>query len=151
LAAERGRMTNGVMAWGPWVGFAVALGAAIYFARQYLRVRAFKPDERGDAPYLVIDGVKVLDLDAMPGALLNLKTQTAPLLTSPENAAQIKARDQFINLNTRGLPNQFATERKPVGQMTMPGGAPKIELTPYVEMQKLLGGAEQQLSDEEIQ
>lgn len=151
LAAERERMTNNVMAWGPWVGFAVALVAAIYFARQYLRVRAFKPDERGDAPYLVIDGVKVLDLDAMPGALLNLKTQTAPQLTSPENAAQIKARDQFIDLNTRGLPNQFAPERKPVGQMTMPGGASKVELTPYVEVQKLLGSAEQQLSDEEIQ
>jgi hypothetical protein len=151
LAAERERMTNGVMAWGPWAGFAVALGAAVYFARQYLRVRAFKPDDRGDAPYLVIDGVKVLDLDAMPGALVDLKTQTAPALTNSENAAQIKARDQFIDLNTRGLPNQFAPERKPSGQMPMPGSGPKVELAPYAEVQKLLGNAEQQLNDEEIQ
>lgn len=150
LAAEREKMTNGVIAWGPWVGFAVALAAAIYFARQYLRVRAFKPDERGDAPYLVIDGAKVLDLDALPGALLDLKTQTAPLLTSPENTAQIKARDQFIDLNTRGLPNQFQ-ERKPTNQMMMTGGGPRVELAPYVEVQKLLGSAEQQLSNEEIQ
>jgi hypothetical protein len=149
LAAEREKMTNGVTAWGPWVGFAIALAAAVYFARQYLRVRAFKPDERGDAPYLVVDGVKVLDLDAMPGALLDLKTQTAPLLTSPENAAQIKARDQFIDLNTRGLPNQFQ-ERKTNGQMPMLGSGVKIELAPYVEVQNLLGNAEQQLNDEEI-
>jgi hypothetical protein len=151
LAADREKMTNGVIAWGPWVGFAIALAAAVYFARQYLRVRAFKPDERGDAPYLVIDGVKVLDLDGMPSALLDLKTQTAPLLTTPENSAQIKARDQFIDLNTRGLPNQFVQERKPAGQMGMPGSAPRVDLTPYTEVQKLLGGAEKQLSDEEIQ
>jgi hypothetical protein len=149
LAAARERMTNGVMAWGPWAGFAVAMGAAIYFARKYLRIRAFKPDERGDAPYLVIDGTQVIDLDGMPGALLDLKTQTAPMLTSIENAAQIKARDQFIDLNTRGLPNQFQ-ERKATGQMPMAGPGVKIELAPYAEVQKLLGSAETQLNDEEI-
>ncbi|RPH61232.1 MAG: hypothetical protein EHM81_04665 [Chloroflexi bacterium] len=150
LAADRERMTNGVIAWGPWVGFGIALAAAIFFAQKYLHVRAFKPDERGDAPYLVIGGQQVIDLDGLPGALLDLKTQQAPLLTNPENTAQIKARDQFIDLNTRGLPNQFM-ERKPTAQMPMPGATARVEIAPYAEVQKLLAGAEEQLSGEEVQ
>lgn len=148
LAAERERMMNGVIAWGPWVIVFIALGAAIYFGHKYFRIRIFKADERGDAPYLVI-GNQIIDLDALPGPLLDLATKSAPLLTSPENAANIKARDQFIDLNTRGLPYQFQ-ERKPTGQMPMPGPSSKVEIAPYGDVQKLLGAAEDQLGDEEV-
>jgi len=149
LAAERERMMNGVIAWGPWVVLAIVLGAAIYFAQKYFRVRIFKADERGNAPFILI-GNQIIDLDGLPGPLLNFVTQEAPLLTSPDNAERIKARDQFIELNTRGLPNQFQ-ERKPTGQMPMPGASAKVEISSYDDVQKLLGGAEEQLNNEELQ
>jgi len=113
LAVQRERMTNKVKAVVPWVLLVAVFVVSLSLAIRWSRVRPVLRDERGDAPLLVIDG-KVYDADRNPYPLLDLsqKKPEIPALVSPELQAPTTARDQMIDLATRGALDAPASERR---------------------------------------
>ncbi len=116
LAIERERMMNEVQAIAPWAALVVALTFALFMAYRWSKVRPVQRDERGDAPLLIIDG-KVYDADRNPYPLADLSgpKPQIPALTAPELQSATTARDQMIDLATRGKPGQ-APQRKAIAQ-----------------------------------
>ncbi len=125
LAAERQRTINTVQATAPWVILAIAVPLIAYLAWSWgktetLRRRAIPRDARGDAPILILDDHgrrNVIDPDLFFGAVVSIPRDgkpEAPLLAAPELQAQLKARDQAVDLVNRGLPGQ------PNRQKTLP-------------------------------
>ena len=126
LAAERQRTINQVQAAAPWVILAIVVPFVIYLAWQFgsvetLRRRAIPRDPRGDAPILILDNHgrrNVIDPDLFFGAAVSIGRNgrpEAPTLAAPELQAPVKARDQAVDLVSRGLPGQ-TTRRQ-----TLPG------------------------------
>ncbi len=117
LAAERQRTINQVQAAAPWVILAIVVPFVIYLAWQFgsvetLRRRAIPRDPRGDAPILILDDHgrrNVIDPDLFFGAAVSIGRNgrpEAPTLAAPELQAPVKARDQAVDLVSRGLPGQ---------------------------------------------
>jgi hypothetical protein len=117
LAAERQRTINTVQATAPWAILAIAVPLVAYLAwlwgrTESLRRRAIPRDLRGDAPILILDDHgrrNVIDPDLFFGAVVSISKNgmpEAPLLAAPELQAQLKARDQAVDLLNRGLPGQ---------------------------------------------
>ena len=117
LAAERQRMINLVQAAAPWVILAIVVPLVAYLAWQFgsvetLRRRAIPRDPRGDAPILILDNHgrrNVIDPDLFFGAAVSIGRNgrpEAPTLAAPELQAPVKARDQAVDLVSRGLPGQ---------------------------------------------
>ena len=117
MAAERQRTINKVQAAAPWVILAIAVPLVAYLAwiwgnTEALRRRAIPRDPRGDAPILILDDHgrrNVIDPDLFFGAVVSIGKggqPEAPTLAAPELQSQVKARDQAVDLVSRGLPGQ---------------------------------------------
>jgi hypothetical protein len=117
LAIERERMMNKVQAIVPWAALIVAFVFVLVLAFRWSKVRPVQRDARGDAPLLVIDG-KIYDADRNPYPLVDLsgKKPQIPALTAPELQIPTTARDQMIDLATRGGQGQTSLQRKAIAQ-----------------------------------
>ena len=125
LEAERARLTYPVRAYGPWVLLLTAFGLLLWAGYRMTkaaeaRVRAVPRDARGDAPILVLPlqggGETIIDPDRSFGPVLEIRDRVSqPQLASPEYQAQVVARDQAVDLVSRGLPGQSgASHRRPI-------------------------------------
>ncbi len=123
LSAERQQEINQVQAAAPWVILVIAVPLVAYLAwiwgkTEVLRRRAILRDQRGDAPILILDdGVRqnVIDPDLFFGSVVSISKDNrpqAPVLAAPELQAQVKARDQAVDLMHRGLPGQPQPRRE---------------------------------------
>ena len=117
MAAERQRTINQIQAAAPWVILAIVVPLVAYLAWQFgnveaLRRRAIPRDPRGDAPILILDDHgrrNVIDPDLFFGAAVSIGRNgrpEAPTLAAPELQSAVKARDQAVDLVSRGLPGQ---------------------------------------------
>lgn len=113
LAVQRERMMNKVKAVVPWVILVSMFIVFFALAIRWSRVRPVLRDARGDAPLLVIDS-KVYDADRNPYPLLDLSNRKPeiPALVSPELQAPTTARDQMIDLATRGALDAPTSQRR---------------------------------------
>jgi len=143
LAIERERMMNEVQAVAPWVALVVVLTFTLFMAYRWSKVRPVQRDERGDAPLLIIDG-KVYDADRNPYPLVDLSgpKPQIPALTAPEIQSATTARDQMIDLATRGKPGQTPQRKtlaqKMATQNILPPPA-QIRVLPAEQARPLLG------------
>jgi len=144
LAVERERMMNKVQAVAPWAALIVAFVFVLVLAFRWSKVRPVQRDVRGDAPLLVIDG-KVYDADRNPYPLVDLsgKKPQIPALTSPELQSATTARDQMIDLATRGgqgqaTPQRRAIAQKMASQNILPQAA-QVRILPPEQARPLLG------------
>jgi len=106
LEAERARLVYPVQAYGPWVVLAVVLalvawGGYLLIRAGEARLRAIPRDARGDAPIIITPRWKVVEVDRMFYSVLDPEN---PLLPPPEQQEGVTARDQAVDLVTRGLP-----------------------------------------------
>ena len=117
LAVERERMMNKVQAAAPWGALGVTFVFVLVVAFRWSKVRPIQRDARGDAPLLIIEG-KVYDADRNPYPLVDLSgpKPSIPALTAPEMQADTTARDQMIDLATRGGQGQATPQRKAIAQ-----------------------------------
>lgn len=117
LAVERERMMNKVQAAAPWGALGITFVFILVLAFRWSKVRPIQRDARGDAPLLVVDG-KIYDADRNPYPLVDLSgpKPQIPALTPPELQAPTTARDQMIDLATRGGQGQANPERKAIAQ-----------------------------------
>jgi hypothetical protein len=139
LALQRKELTNNVAAVVPWsigVGTFVVMVIVLF---RWSRVRIIQRDPRGDAPLLldVVDGV-AYDADRHPTSTGGLQREDVKLLPkfSASDHTQTTARDQMVDLATRGLPvtnkrqvsNKQLKEENLSGDKLLGDGAmPKIE------------------------
>jgi hypothetical protein len=144
LAVERERMMNKVQAVAPWGGLIVAFVFVLVMTFRWIRVRPVQRDARGDAPLLIIDG-KVYDADRNPYPLVDLsgKKPQIPALTPSEMQISTTARDQMIDLATRGGQGQTNPQRKAIAQKMatqniLPQPSP-IHVLPPEQARPLLG------------
>ncbi|GAB4416610.1 MAG: hypothetical protein Kow002_02490 [Anaerolineales bacterium] len=136
MAAERQRTINKIQAAAPWVILAIAVPLVAYLAwiwgnTEALRRRAIPRDPRGDAPILILDAHgrrNVIDPDLFFGAAVSIGKNgqpEAPLLAAPELQSQVKARDQAVDLVSRGLPGQ-PPRRRALPALTQPTSNPLL-------------------------
>jgi len=131
LEAERARLVYPVRAYGPWLILAVAVillawGGYLAFPALATRLRAVPRDQRGDAPVLLLPkpggGVVVLDPDRSFGPAVVIDGEvTQPQLAPPEYQDRTTARDQAVDLVTRGLPGQRRRRRRASTPLLNPG------------------------------
>lgn len=140
-AQRRNEATNTVLAWAPYAAAGLlalsmlilgALGAIKYWRSPVVIQR----DARGDMPALVGNHGQVLDLDRVIGGVVQLLPSgaTAPMLASPEAQERHTARDQAVDLATRGLPGQqIPTQRanRAASPGPLPGTPPNYRI--YLE------------------
>jgi hypothetical protein len=143
LAIERERMMNEVQAIAPWAVLVVALAFALFMAYRWSKVRPVQRDERGDAPLLIIDG-KVYDADRNPYPLVDLSgpKPQIPAMTPPELQSATTARDQMIDLATRGKPGQTPQRKALAQKMAAKNVLPsptQIRVLPPEQARPLLG------------
>ena len=143
LAAERQRTINQVQAAAPWVILAIVVPFVIYLAWQFgsvetLRRRAIPRDPRGDAPILILDNHgrrNVIDPDLFFGAAVSIGRNgrpEAPTLAAPELQAAVKARDQAVDLVSRGVPSQ-TQQRRSLPAPTKPPSSSELSNVRMVE------------------
>ena len=143
LAVQRERMTNKVKAVVPWVFLVAVFVVSLALAIRWSRVRPVLRDARGDAPLLVIDG-KVYDADRNPYPLLDLsqKKPEIPALVPPELQAPTTARDQMIDLTTRGSLDAPSNDRRKSAAKQMAsqnmGALPTVKVLPPEQVRPLL-------------
>ena len=113
LAIQRQRMMNKMWAVTPWAVLLATLAFLIFLILRWSQVRPIQRDPRGDAPLLIIGG-RVYDADRNPYPLLDVsnKTPQIPALVPPELQESTTARDQMIDLATRGALDAPNSERR---------------------------------------
>ena len=131
LEAERARLVYPVRAYGPWVVLAVTVilltwGGYLAFPALAARLRAVPRDRRGDAPVLLLPkpggGIVVVDPDRSFGPATVIDTEvTQPQLVPPEYQDRTTARDQAVDLVTRGLPGERRKRRWTPTALLNPG------------------------------
>jgi hypothetical protein len=106
-------MTNKLKAVAPWVILISIFAVSLAMAIRWSRVRRILRDARGDAPLLIIDS-KVYDADRNPYSLLDAygKKPEIPALVPPELQLSTTARDQMIDLATRGSLDKPTNDRR---------------------------------------
>ncbi len=150
LEAERARLVYPVRAYGPWAILAVAVimlawGGYLAFPALAARLRAVPRDRRGDAPVFLLPkpggGVVVVDPDRSFGPATVIDGEvTQPALAPPEYQERTTARDQAVDLVTRGLPGEKRRRRRtPVGLLG-PGSRrpPVVRVVPPEEVRQWL-------------
>jgi hypothetical protein len=127
--ARREQVTEPLRTWGPWV-FAVSFIAGMGFLgyRAFvvweLRKRTMERDQRGDAPLLALQrpggGVVIYDPDRSwgPATIIDAEV-TQPSLAPPEYQERTTARDQAVDLATRGLEGKRTPRRRRLPQAVM--------------------------------
>ncbi len=107
LGVEREQMMNQVKATAPFLALALLLGVMLVAAWYRLNVMLVARDARGDAKLMVILNKQlVYDPDRNPAPVLAYHTKN-PTLPIPADLATT-ARDQMLDLISRGLPGQGA-------------------------------------------
>jgi hypothetical protein len=143
MALEREKIVQPLVTWGPWALAIAALaliGWGIIVAIRALEVRArmIQRDQRGDAPLMVLrnpDGsVVIVDPDRAfgPATVLDGGVVTQPALVAPELQERVTARDQAVDLASRGLPQAQRPRVSPAQAarvLAAPDGEPKRALT----------------------
>lgn len=143
MAAERQRTINKVQAAAPWIILAILVPLVAYLAwlwgnAEALRRRAIPRDPRGDAPILILDNHgrrNVIDPDLFFGAVVSIGKggqPEAPALAAPDLQSQVKARDQAVDLVSRGLPGQ-APRRRALPALTQTQSNPPLANVRVVE------------------
>lgn len=123
LETRRQRIVYPVKAYGPWVALlafvAVLIWGGYRLIRAYeIRLRSVQRDARGDAPVLVFQqGKRIVaydpDRSVGPATVFDADVHQ-PQLTDPDTQERTTARDQTIDLGSRGLPQR--TARRGVSQ-----------------------------------
>lgn len=119
LEAKRARLTYPVRAYGPWAMLFAAVALLLWggyrlIQAEVIRRRVIPRDARGDIPIIVVerDGTLVaIDVDRSfgPATVIDAQGQvTQPALAPPELQERVTARDQAVDLATRGLPGKPA-------------------------------------------
>ena len=139
LSIRRKEMMNTVAAIVPWSISVGTFVVMVVVSFRWSRVRIIQRDPRGDAPLLlnVVDGV-AYDFDRHPTSTGGLQREDIKLLPqfSASDHTQTTARDQMLDLATRGLPgtykrqanNKQLKEENLSGDRLLGDGAmPKIE------------------------
>jgi hypothetical protein len=107
LSLERKELMNNVVAITPWSMLVTTFVFLAIFFKRWTRVRIIQRDARGDAPLLldVMDGV-AYDADRHPTSTGGLQREDIKLLPqfSASDHTQTTARDQMVDIATRGLP-----------------------------------------------
>ncbi|MEA3397439.1 MAG: hypothetical protein U9R05_08260, partial [Chloroflexota bacterium] len=118
LEAKRARLTYPVRAYGPWVILCAAVALLLWglyrlIQAEVIRRRVIQRDARGDAPLVVVERpggeIVVFDPDRgfWPVTVIDAQGQvTQPALAPPELQERVTARDQAVDLATRGLPGR---------------------------------------------
>jgi len=137
LSIRRKEMMNSVAAIVPWsVGVGTFVVMVIAFMR-WSRVRVIQRDPRGDAPLLlnVVDGV-AYDFDRHPTSTGGVQREDIKLLPkfSASDHTQTTARDQAVDLATRGLLRENTPHRKQLGQTKMNTHLLPNSSTPQIEI-----------------
>jgi len=139
LSLKRKELVNNVAAVVPWMSLICIFAVLVVVLIRWSRVRIIQRDPRGDAPLLlnVVDGV-AYDADRHPTSTGGLQREDIKLLPqfSASDHTQTTARDQMLDLATRGLPgtnkrqanNKQLKEENLSGDRLLGDGAmPKIE------------------------
>ena len=139
LSLKRKELVNNVAAVVPWMSLICIFAVLVVVLIRWSRVRVIQRDPRGDAPLLlnVVDGV-AYDADRNPTSTAGLLREDLKLLPtfSASDHTQTTARDQMLDLATRGLPgtnkrpanNKQLKEENLSGDKLLGDGAmPKIE------------------------
>jgi hypothetical protein len=134
LSLKRKELMNNVVAITPWAMLVVTFVFLTIFFKRWTRVRIIKRDPRGDAPLLldVVDGV-AYDADRHPASTAGLLREDLKRLPqfSASDHTQTTARDQMVDVVTRGLPG--TTQRKGISKqfkdesISEDSSIPKIE------------------------
>lgn len=135
LAVQRAKMMNKVQATVPWIILLTILIMAVLWVVRRSRFYLIPRDQRGDAPLLIMKD-RVYDADRNPLPLLDLAGEepAIPLLTPLELQAPTTARDQMIDLATRGdtvaAPQHRRKEvAQQIGKEALPA-LPEVHLLP---------------------
>jgi hypothetical protein len=134
LSLKRKELMNNVAAIVPWAMLVITFVLLSFFFKNWTRVRVIQRDPRGDAPLLldVVDSV-AFDADRSPTSTAGLQREDLKHLPqfSASDHTQTTARDQMVDLATRGLPvtNQRKGISKQLKDESTSGDAnmPKIE------------------------
>ena len=133
LSLKRKELTNNVEAIVPWISLVCTFAVLAIVFMRWTRVRVIPRDPRGDAPLLldVVDGI-AYDADRNPTSTAGLQREDLKRLPqfSTNDHTQATARDQVVDLATRGLPN--IPQRKEIRQLkdefiSEDGNMPHIE------------------------
>lgn len=140
-AQEREEATNKFQA---WMGYAlvVIVGAALLLVLAIVTIKYWRTpvviqrDLRGDIGALVGNNGAVWDMDRVIGGVVQqLKAGvTAPMLNEPDQQERHTARDQAVDLATRGLPGQMPPLQRNNKTAPKLPGAPNYKI--YVEPQQ---------------
>jgi hypothetical protein len=139
LSLKRKELVNNVAAVVPWMSLICIFAVLVVVLIRWSRVRIIQRDPRGDAPLLlnVVDGV-AYDFDRHPTSTGGLQREDIKLLPkfSASDHTQTTARDQMLDLATRGLPStnqkkginkQLKEENLSGDKLLGDGAMPKIE------------------------
>lgn len=122
LETQRQRLLYPLRAYGPWSVLLVLLALVVWggarFVRAYeMRLRAVQRDARGDAPLMVFQqGGRIVAYDpdraCGPATIFDAEV-TQPQLADAAAQERTTARDQTIDLTSRGLPRGTRSARQP--------------------------------------
>jgi chemotaxis protein histidine kinase CheA len=136
MIVQRERVTQPLRTWGPWILTLLAVVAVGFlgyraFVVWELRKRALERDQRGDAPVLALQrpggGVVIYDPDRAWGPATIVDVDVVhPNLAPPEYQERTTARDQAIDLATRGLTRKPVSRRRRLSSKTMRPAPPPV-------------------------
>lgn len=157
LGLERERQVNSLRAFLPWIALTASAGLLLYCVVLLVRAQAKKPmpiqrDARGDAPLIVMTDGKtqvVYDADRAAGPALTVRdgTPAMPSMADPATQEKTTARDQTIDLTTRGLPGGPTKGKAVAGQIAAPvrRSEPVIEIIDPDQVKPILDEIETKL------
>jgi hypothetical protein len=154
LAADRERMTNGVIAWGPWIIALVACVAFVFVLIRKSQVGTIERDQNGLMPGVVIfhRGQKqFISPDRLFAPVLTLDAQgiSAPQLADPDRQEGATRRAQAVEA-INALPPQ--TQRQGMGLMAQSFNQPtpraSLEVLEPKQVSGWLDEAESGLNEE---
>jgi hypothetical protein len=133
LALQRKELVNNVAAIVPWMSLICTFAILAVVFMRWSRVRVIQRDPRGDAPLLlnVVDGV-AYDADRSPTSTAGFQREDLKRLPqfSARDHTQTTARDQMVDLATRGLPGGVRNRKQlkePSGSGSADAALPQIE------------------------
>jgi hypothetical protein len=153
LAATRARMTNGVLAWGPWVIVLAALGITAFSIYRKSQVGTVERDSNGMMPGVVIfhRGQKqFISPDRMFGPVLTLDQSgiSAPVLADPDRQEGTTRRAQAVEAIGALPPQQ---QRQGIGLMSetfsQAAQRPNIEVVENGQVRNWIDEAESALGE----
>lgn len=153
MAAEREQMTNGVIAWGPWVIVLIVLGVASYVVYRKSQIGTIDRDQNGMMPGVVLfhKGRKMLvSMDRMFAPVLELGRDgiSAPRLTDDEHQEGTTRRAQAVEA-INALPPQ--AQKQGMGLMSQTfntASRPTIEVMEAGAVRGWVDEAENKLGEE---